>query len=109
VSDQLGVPTDAWSLAGQVRRLVLEDARGLFHASSHGEASWFDFAWEIFRLAGIPVAVEPIRLDDYPSKARRPRYTVLENRRLGDLGLDGFPDWREGLERAWRRLEGKPA
>lgn len=104
VDDQIGTPTDAWSLAEQICRLLGEDVEGLFHASAEGEASWFDFTREIYRLAGIHVATEPIRTADYPTKARRPPYSVLENRRLGTLGLDVLPPWREGLEKAWRRL-----
>ena len=104
VSDQIGTPTDAWSLAAQIHRLLREDLSGLFHASAGGETSWFELTRQIYRLAGLEVAVEPIRMSDYPSKARRPPYSVLENRRLEQLGLAVLPPWREGLEQAWRRI-----
>ncbi|MBI4600353.1 MAG: dTDP-4-dehydrorhamnose reductase [Planctomycetes bacterium] len=102
VSDQIGTPTDAWSLAAQARRVLLEGASGLFHASCEGAASWWDFAGAIFRLAGLGVGVEPIRLEAYPAKARRPRWSVLEKRRLTSLGIHVLPHWTQGLEAAWR-------
>ncbi len=101
VHDQIGTPTDCWSLAAQVRAVLDTDLRGVFHASSHGEGSWYDFARAIFQRAALEVPVEPIRMRDYPTRARRPPYSVLENRRLGAMGLDVMPHWYEGLERAW--------
>ena len=105
VHDQVGTPTDAWSLAAAVQRVLLEEPRGLFHASCQGESTWYDFTREIYRRARLEVAVEPIRRADYPGKAKRPAYSVLDNRRLRELGADVFPPWAEGLERAWRFIE----
>ncbi|HVR74117.1 MAG TPA: dTDP-4-dehydrorhamnose reductase [Planctomycetota bacterium] len=105
VADQRGTPTDAWSLAAQIRRVVLAGARGLFHAASVGEATWFDFTREIFTHAGLEVRLEPIGTADYPTRARRPPYSVLENRKLDELGLNVMPPWKEGLARAWQRIK----
>jgi dTDP-4-dehydrorhamnose reductase len=105
VDDQRGSPTDISSLARQVRRLLSEDASGLFHAACGGEATWFDLAVEILRKARLGVRPEPIASAEYPSRARRPPYSVLESRRLHRSGLLVMPDWREGLDRAWLELE----
>lgn len=107
VDDQVGTPTDAWSLAGQLVALVRTDVRGTVHASCGGQASWFEFAQAIVRHAGGAVAVEPVSSDAYPTRARRPAYSVLENRRLGELRLDVMPTWLEGLERAFRERAGR--
>jgi len=109
VCDQIGTPTDAWSLAAQVRAVLECDLCGIVHASAHGTASWYDFALEIFRLAELAVQVEPIGRDEYPSRARRPAYSALENRRLRAAGLDVMPEWRKGLEQAWKRLSASQA
>src|SRR2546426_3264332 len=104
VVDQRGTPTDAWSLAAQIRRLLFEEVDGLLHASSQGETTWLEFAREIFRRAGLSVPLEPITSAEYAAKARRPLYSVLQNRRLDQLGLSVLPDWKEGLRKAWERL-----
>jgi dTDP-4-dehydrorhamnose reductase len=104
VNDQRGSPTDVWSLASQVRRLLGEGVTGLFHASSAGEVSWFEFALEILRRADIGVGLEPISSAEYRSRARRPPYSSLASRRLEAAGLLVLPPWKEGLDRAWREL-----
>ncbi len=103
VDDQIGTPTDAWSLARQVRRLLSEDVRGVVHAACSGEASWYAFARAILGALGIDVAIEPIPTSAYPARARRPAYSALENRRLKELGLCVLPHWEEGLREAVRR------
>ena len=100
VDDQVGTPTDSWSLARQLAVLLETDVRGRVHASCGGEASWFEFAQAIVRHAGGAVPVEAVSSDAYPTRARRPPYSVLENRRLRELSLDVMPTWQEGLERA---------
>ena len=100
VEDQIGTPTDVRSLAAQIRAILGTELRGIFHASCQGETSWFGFAREIFRVEGLNVPLVPIRTCDYPTKAKRPAYSVLENRRLAQAGLDLMPHWRVGLEKA---------
>lgn len=104
VTDQVGSPTDAWSLALQVQRLLGEDLRGIIHASSRGETSWFGFAKAIFKEAGLQIPVEPIASADFPTHARRPAYSVLSKKRLEDLGVNVLPSWDEGLRLALRKL-----
>ncbi len=106
VDDQVGTPTDCFSLAEQIARLLEPDAdelRGVIHASSAGETTWCRFAREIFRRVGWDVRVDPIRTEDWNAKnpgiARRPVRGVLENARLRVAGLDVMPDWEDGLAR----------
>jgi dTDP-4-dehydrorhamnose reductase len=104
VHDQIGTPTDVWSLARQIAHLLPRDVTGLLHASAHGEATWCDFARAIFSAVGLCVDVEPVTSAEYPTRARRPAYSVLRNARLEASGLDLLPQWREGLEKAIRRI-----
>lgn len=104
VDDQIGTPTDVWSLARQITHLLPRGVTGLFHASAHGEASWCDFARAIFDAAGLQVGVEAVPSSEYPTRARRPAYSVLRNARLEASGLDILPQWREGLEQAVRQI-----
>ncbi|MGQ9590012.1 MAG: dTDP-4-dehydrorhamnose reductase [Planctomycetota bacterium] len=103
VDDQVGTPTDAWSLARQIRRLLAEDVRGLVHAACAGATSWYGFAREILRAARLEVPIEAIPTSAYPARARRPSYSVLANRRLEELGLCVLPTWEAALGEALRR------
>jgi dTDP-4-dehydrorhamnose reductase len=104
VDDQIGSPTDAWSLAGQVLSLLRQDLRGILHASSEGAVSWFGFAREIFRLSGLKPAFEAVKTADFPTKARRPAWSVLSKETLRATGAHVLPTWEEGLERALPRM-----
>jgi dTDP-4-dehydrorhamnose reductase len=67
--------------------------------TSAGECSWFEFAKAIFEDLGFPVDLTAVSSDAFPTKARRPRYSVLDNRNLRAIGLPDLPAWREGLRR----------
>jgi dTDP-4-dehydrorhamnose reductase len=70
---------------------------GTYHATCEGVASWYEFATEIFHQAGKNVAVKPILTIDYPTPAVRPKNSVLENRKLKELGYSMKP-WKEALQ-----------
>lgn len=100
VSDEVLTPTLAGDLAAQVRELIERDApAGIYHATNAGACSWYDFAREVVRLAGLDVGVEPIKAAEWKSAVRRPRYSVLENRSLASLRMDVMPEWRDALAR----------
>jgi dTDP-4-dehydrorhamnose reductase len=100
VSDEVLTPTFTADLAAQIRVLIGRDAPGgVYHATNAGACSWFDFTREILRLVRLDTPVEPIRAADWKSPARRPRYSVLENRALASLGIDVMPDWKDALGR----------
>ena len=114
VDDQIGAPTPARLIADATAEalaswhvsLETRDARfdGIHHLASAGQCSWCDFATAIVHGAAVrglierAPAVVPIRTSDYPTRARRPAYSVLDTERLaGAFGLQ-LPDWRAGLE-----------
>ncbi len=105
VSDQIGTPTHARSFATCLWSLVDTDARGLWHLTDSGTASWHDFATAIAEEAsarGIiprPPRIEPIPAAEYPTPARRPAYSVLDCAATwASIGRVG-PAWRDELTR----------
>jgi len=100
VDDQVGCPTSTFDLADGIWEVVTrEPGFGTYHLSARGEVSWFGFAREIFRLAGLAPALEPCSTADFPRPAPRPRYGVLRNLHLELRGGDPMPAWEEGLAR----------
>ena len=65
--------------------------------TSEGSCTWYEFAEAIFDLAGVSANLSPTTSDLYKTPATRPRYSVLENARLKQLGLNQMHHWREGL------------
>lgn len=97
VNDQIGNPTSTVSAAAAIERLLETNFQGVVHATCEGETSWFGFAQEIFRAAGINQKVVPCTTEEYPRPAPRPRNSRLENRVLRELQLPPMPDWRKEL------------
>jgi dTDP-4-dehydrorhamnose reductase len=78
VHDQVGSPTYTPDLAANTVRLVEAENPGLYHLSCSGRASWCELAAEAVLIAGIPCVVEAISSDEFPQKASRPPYSVLD-------------------------------
>lgn len=99
VDDQLCTPTATTDLARGIGALIETNAYGLYHATNSGSASWFNFAREIFRLSKIDVTVRPISSSEFPAKAARPAFSVLDNNKLTEtIGFE-LPPWQAALER----------
>lgn len=105
VADQIGAPTWAPGLAATIWGLVGQDARGLFHHSDAGVASWYDFAVTIqedalaLGLLDRAVPISPITTAQYPTPARRPAFSLLDCSATRDLLGDGYTHWRVNLRR----------
>jgi len=99
VNDQLGRPTYARDLAAAVWRLIDGRECGVMHVTNQGQATWFDVAARVFARAGRPDLLTPCATADYPTKARRPRYSVLDTERA-EKALGGpLPAWEEAVDR----------
>jgi dTDP-4-dehydrorhamnose reductase len=104
VADQTGTPNWCRELARATARIVadglpaLAARKGLYHLSSTGSTTWFDFARAILGEGG-PTRVLPIATADYPTPARRPRYGVLDTGRFERTFGFGLPPWRDALAR----------
>lgn len=97
VSDQTLTPTSTADLARQMAVVLPTLHFGLYHMTNEGSCSWYEFAGAIFEFAGIPADLKPTTSTLYKTPAVRPRYSVLENKRLKDLGLNQMLHWREAL------------
>ena len=109
VFDQIGTPTYAGDLARAIYAAIEQGVTpGIYHFSDEGVCSWYDFTLAIHRLAGITTCkVSPLHTDEYPARAPRPHYSVLDKTKIKrTLGID-IPHWEESLARCVARLEGQ--
>lgn len=97
VDDQVGSPTYTKDLAQAVKQLVDKGASGTFHVVNKGECSWFEFAKEILRLAGINTPVKAIKSTELARPAKRPAYTALDTDKLGKMGIE-MRKWQAALK-----------
>jgi dTDP-4-dehydrorhamnose reductase len=98
VDDEYVTPTPTVEIARQLVVLSGTQEYGLYHASAEGSCSWYEFASTIFEIAGLRVRLERARPGEFPAKAPRPKYSVLENAALKRKSLNVFGHWRNGLE-----------
>ncbi len=98
VSDQVFSPSYAVDVARIIRKLITTDYYGIFHCTNHGSCSWYEFTREIFRLTGLKTPAVPITSAEYPQKAKRPPYSVLDNYHLRLLKMDDVQTWQEALK-----------
>ena len=100
VSDQVGTPTFAGDLAKAIVRIlpkVKAGKKNIYHFTNEGVCSWYDFAHAIMKIAGLSCKVHPIESKNYPTKATRPFYSVLNKEKIkSDFKLD-IPHWRDAL------------
>jgi len=96
VNDQRGCPTYTFDLADAIVRLCRSDAKGIVHCTNAGDCTWFDFAQEIIRQAGLTTAVKPTTSDKYVRPAERPKYSVLSAASLRGYGIEMRP-WQATL------------
>lgn len=99
VDDQVLSPTYCPDLARKVRELVATGAYGLYHVTSSGYCSWYEFARKIFELLDLEVDLTPQSSAEAGSRARRPAFSALRHDRLQALGMDDMLPWDEGLRR----------
>ena len=107
VYDQVGSPTYAGDLAELIVKVLSGrkfPERGLYHFSGEGAVSWYDFAQAIAELCGHDCRIQPCRSADYPSKVRRPAYSVLDKAKVkAAFGVE-IPYWRDSLKKCLERL-----
>ncbi|HSZ20155.1 MAG TPA: dTDP-4-dehydrorhamnose reductase [Candidatus Acidoferrum sp.] len=97
VDDEVVSPTSTSEVARQIAMLCQTDNFGLYHATSEGSCTWYEFAARIFDLAGVKTNLRVAAPGEFPAKVARPSYSVLENHALKVLGLNSFQTWEEGL------------
>ena len=99
VDDQAMSPTATEDVARVAMRMLTEGCTsGIYHVVNPGSATWYEFAREILRRTGIACGVTPCETGEYPARALRPRYCVLDNAKVS-AQFDALPPWQDALER----------
>ena len=105
VDDQIGSPTYTYDLARLLVDMIQTDKYGRYHATNEGLCSWYEFAKEIFRQAGMDVPVTPVSSDAFPAKATRPSNSRLNKDKLSENGFERLPAWQDALGRFLKEIE----
>ena len=99
VNDQKGTPTNAVDLAHAIVKIILSDSKayGTYHYSNNGEATWYDFAKEIFEVNKCKIKLYPITSSEFPTAAKRPSYSVLDKSKIKDTFGISIKNWQDSL------------
>mgnify|MGYP000817027851 FL=1 len=97
VNDQTGSPTYTYDLARLLVDMIQTDKYGRYHATNEGLCTWYEFACEIFKQAGMDVSVAPVSSDEYPAKAKRPSNSRMDKSKLTANGFQPLPTWQDAL------------
>lgn len=98
-NDEFTTPTYTKELAENIAILIKTNNYGIYHMTSQGECSWYEFAKKVFELTSIKINCSPVSSKEFPTIAKRPSYSVLENRHLKEIGLDKLSHWSVALEK----------
>lgn len=105
VNDQIGTPTYTYDLARLLVDMLEKEEYGKYHVTNEGGyISWYDFAKEIFRQAGMEVNVVPVSSEEYKAKAKRPSNSRMEKKKLDEHGFDRLPTWQDALGRYLKEI-----
>lgn len=108
VFDQVGTPTYAGDLAAVIYKVIendMLDKQGIYHFSNEGVCSWYDFAKEIGELSGNVCDIQPCHSDEFPSKVKRPQFSVLDKTKVKATFGIKVPYWRDSLKKCIEELE----
>lgn len=107
VSDQFGTPTSAKELVKMILYLMETNYYGVYHGTCEGSTCWADFAKEIFKQVGKDTKVVPVTTKEYPTIAKRPAYSVLENKKLKEIGGFSMKEWKDALNEYLKDMKNK--
>lgn len=105
VNDQFGSPTYTFDLAKLLVDMVETDKYGIYHATNEGICTWYEFACEIFKQAGMNIKVSPVLASEYPAKAKRPSNSRMSKEKLTENGFEKLPTWQDALSRYLKEME----
>ena len=105
VADQIGSPTYTYDLARLLVDMIETDKYGRYHATNEGLCSWYEFACEIFKQAGMNVTVSTVTSDQYPAKAKRPMNSRMDKSKLDEMGFKRLPSWQDALGRYLKEIQ----
>ena len=105
VDDQIGSPTYTADLSKLLVAMIQTDKYGRYHATNEGYCSWYEFAKEIFKVAGVEIDVKPVDSSAYPAKAKRPANSRMEKSKLDEMGFKRLPSWPDATRRYIEELQ----
>ena len=108
VFDQVGTPTCAADLAALIYKVITDrmlDRQGIYHFSNEGVCSWYDFAVEIRDLCGNTCEIRPCHSDEFPSKVKRPHYSVLDKTKVRNVFKVTISYWEDSLVKCLNQLK----
>ena len=115
VSDQIGTPTYAGDLVQAVLQIiksdkfnVLEKVSEVYHFSNKGECSWYDFAKEVVNISGAKCTISPIKTEDYPAAAQRPKYALMSKKKISKEFDLKIISWKDSLKYCMNNLSTEP-
>ena len=85
--------------------MVETEKYGIYHATNEGICTWYEFACEIFKQAGMNIKVAPVSASEYPAKAKRPSNSRMSKEKLTDNGFEKLPTWQDALSRYLKEIE----
>jgi dTDP-4-dehydrorhamnose reductase len=97
VDDEILTPTPTSAIAENTLALISKDAYGLYHMTCEGQCSWYEFAKTIWDVLQLKTPLYPTTVAAFTSPVKRPFYSVLENQKLKQLGINQMPDWKDAL------------
>ena len=104
VNDQIGSPTYTYDLAKLCVQMIQTNKYGIYHSTNEGLCSWYEFACEIFKQAGMNVEVTPVDSTKFPAKAKRPNNSRMSKTMLDKNGFDRLPTWQDALSRYLKEI-----
>lgn len=112
VFDQVGTPTYAGDLAAVIYKVIEENMlhkQGIYHFSNEGVISWYDFAKEICEMSGNTCDIQPCHSDEFPSKVKRPHFSVLDKTKVKNTFGITVPYWKDSLKKCIEELKSMPS
>ena len=106
VADQIGSPTNAIDLADAILTIISKNdlTYGIFNYSNEGECSWFEFAQKIKEFSNSTIEINPVPTSAYPTKAKRPAYSLLDKSKIKEVYQFDIPTWEDSLKKELKHL-----
>ena len=98
VNDQHGNPTNAADLSHHILKIADSEEYGVYHCTGNGECTWYEFACEIVKLAGVNADMKPCTSEEFPTPTKRPAYSALDNMMLRMTVGDEMRPWQQALK-----------
>ncbi|MTI87917.1 MAG: dTDP-4-dehydrorhamnose reductase [Balneolaceae bacterium] len=104
VNDQWGSPAFCENVVENTYHLLKQNEEGIFHISSQGKTTWYEFAQEIFKQRNMNIVVEPVSSSEYKTRAKRPAFSLLNTQKITDTPGSVIINWKDGLRNLLKHI-----